>query len=293
MIPKEVIKKIRRIEIRTTHIVDEMLSGQYRSAFKGRGMEFEEVRPYQHGDDVRAIDWNVTARAGEPFIKLFREERELTVFLLVDISPSQDIGTQTQLKRELVAELAATLAFSAIKSNDKVGLLLFTDEVEKFVPPGKRSRHVLRVIRELLYCEPVGHGTNIAKALEHLNKTVKRRSVVFLISDFQDKGYEKALRVARKRHDVIPIVVGDQREFELPNVGLIELRDTETGEVVIVDTGSAQHRKAFAKLACDASAERDRLFTKLKMDPVCLRTGADFIEPIRKLFHKRGAKRAR
>lgn len=293
MIPKEIINKIRRIEIRTTHIVDEMLSGQYRSAFKGRGMEFEEVRPYQHGDDVRTIDWNVTARAGEPYIKLFREERELTVFLLVDISRSQDIGTQSQLKRELVAEMAATLAFSAIKSNDKVGLLLFTDEVEKFVPPGKRSRHVLRVIRELLYCEPVGHGTSIAKALEHLNKTVKRRSVVFFISDFQDKGYEKALRIARKRHDVIPIVVGDQREFELPNVGLVELRDSETGEMVMVDTSSARHRQAFAKLAKETGERRDKLFTKLKMDPVHLRTGGDFIEPIRKLFHKRGAKRAR
>ncbi|MCC7086197.1 MAG: DUF58 domain-containing protein [Pirellulales bacterium] len=293
MIPKEIIRNIRRIEIRTTHIVDEMLSGQYRSAFKGRGMEFEEVRPYQHGDDVRTIDWNVTARAGEPYVKLFREERELTAFLVVDISRSQDIGTQSQLKRELVAEMAATLAFSAIKSNDKVGLLLFTDEVEKYVPPGKRSRHVLRVIRELLYCEPVGQGTNIAKALEHLNKTVKRRSVVFLISDFQDQGYEQALRVARKRHDVIPIVVGDLREFELPNVGLVELRDSETGELVIVDTSSARHRQAFSKLAQAASRRRDQLFTKLKMDPVNLRTGDDFIEPIRKLFHRRGAKRAR
>ena len=231
MIPTEILKQIRRIEIRTSHLVDDVLAGQYHSAFKGRGMAFEEVRPYQIGDDVRAIDWNVTARTGDPHIKLFREERELTVILLVDLSASQSIGSTGQTKRQLVAELGATLAFSAIRNSDKVGLVGFTDEIEKVVPAGKGSRHVLRVIRELLYCDPIGSGTDINKALEHLNRTAKRRSVVFLISDFQDTGYETALRVAQRKHDVIPIVVGDPREFELPNVGAGRVGRRRVGRV--------------------------------------------------------------
>lgn len=293
MIPKDMLKKIRRVEIHTTHIVDSLMGGQYRSAFKGRGIEFEEVRPYFEGDDVRAIDWNVTARSGDPYIKQFREERELTVYLLVDLSASQDIGTQHQLKRELVADLGATLAFSAIKSDDKVGLILFTDQIEKVVPPGKRSKHVLRVIRELLYCQPMGSGTNIAAALDHLNKTVNRRSVVFLISDFQDQGYERALRVARRRHDIIPIVIGDRREQELPNVGLVELVDAETGELMLVDTSSPAWRKEFAARAEAEYQQRKQILRRMKMDPVTLETGQDFVEPLRRLFHKRGARRAR
>ncbi len=193
MIPHELVKKIRRIQIRTSHRVDDMLAGEYLSAFKGRGIEFEEVRPYQPGDDVRAIDWNVTARYGEPFVKLFREERELTVILLVDISGSQGLGTHFQTKRELITELGSTLAFSAIKNNDKVGLMMFTDGIEKFVPPRKGSRHVLRCIRELLYCHPIGHGTNLSEAVNQLNHTIKRRAVVFLISDFLDADYERAI----------------------------------------------------------------------------------------------------
>ncbi|MBX3411116.1 MAG: DUF58 domain-containing protein [Pirellulales bacterium] len=293
MIPKDMLKKIRRVEIHTTHIVDSLMSGQYRSAFKGRGIEFEEVRPYFEGDDVRAIDWNVTARAGDPYIKQFREERELTVYLLVDLSASQDVGTQHQLKRELVAELGATLAFSAIKSDDKVGLILFTDQIEKVVPPGKRSKHVLRVIRELLYCQPIGSGTNITAALDHLNKTVDRRSVVFLISDFQDRGYERALRVARRRHDIIPIMIGDRREQELPNVGLVELADAETGEMMLVDTSSPAWRAEYKARAEAEHQTRKQLLRRLKMDPVTLATGEDFVEPLRRLFHKRGARRAR
>src|SRR3954463_10044840 len=229
MLPRDIIKKLRRIEIHTSHIVDELLSGSWNSAFKGRGIEFEEVRPYQFGDDVRAIDWNVTARTGRPFVKLFREERELAVMLLVDQSASQSLGTHWQTKRELVTELSATLAFSAIKGNDKVGLTLFTDGIEKFVPPRKGTRHVLRIIRELLYCEPVGQGTSLLRALEHLNRTARRRTVVFLISDFQDTGYVRALRIARRKHDVIPLVVADEREFMMPRVGLVRLRDAETG----------------------------------------------------------------
>ncbi len=291
MIPREMMQKIRRIEIRTSHKVDDVLSGQYHSAFKGRGIEFEEVRPYQAGDDVRSIDWNVTARNGEPFVKLFREERLLTVHLLVDLSASQAFGTQQQLKRELVAELGATLAFSAIRNNDRIGLTLFTDAIEKVVPPGKGRRHVLRVIRELLYCDQIGRGTNIAAALEHLNRVAKRRSVVFVISDFQDEGFERALRIARRKHDVIPILIGDERERELPNVGLVELLDAETGQLVTLDTSNRQQRKQYAAAMDAQGAERDRLFRMLKLDTINLTTGDDFVDPLRKFFHKRESRR--
>ena len=287
MLPREIIKKIRRIEIHTSHIVNELLTGQWNSAFKGRGIEFEEVRPYQIGDDVRAIDWNVTARTGRPFIKLFREEREMAVMLLVDLSASQSLGTHWQTKRELVTELSATLAFSAIKGNDKVGLTLFTDGIEKFVPPRKGSRHVLRIIRELLYCDPMGHGTNLQKALEHLNRTASRRTVVFLVSDFQDVGYERALRIASRKHDIIPIVVADQREFTMPNVGLVRLRDAETGNMVVLDTFSRANRRAYEEYARRQAADRDALFRKLKLEPIHIYTGEDFVEPLRKFFHKR------
>jgi len=287
MLPRDIIKKIRRIEIHTSHIVDELLAGQWNSAFKGRGIEFEEVRPYQIGDDVRAIDWNVTARTGRPFIKLFREEREMAVMLLVDLSASQSLGTHWQTKREVVTELSATLAFSAIKGNDKVGLTLFTDGVEKFVPPRKGSRHVLRIIRELLYCDPMGHGTNLQKALEHLNRTASRRTVVFLVSDFQDVGYERALRIASRKHDIIPIVVADQREFTMPNVGLVRLRDAETGNMVVLDTFSRANRRAYEEYARRQAADRDALFRKLKLEPIHIYTGEDFVEPLRKFFHKR------
>ena len=287
MLPREIIKKIRRIEIHTSHIVNELLTGQWNSAFKGRGIEFEEVRPYQIGDDVRAIDWNVTARTGRPFIKLFREEREMAVMLLVDLSASQSLGTHWQTKRELVTELSATLAFSAIKGNDKVGLTLFTDGIEKFVPPRKGSRHVLRIIRELLYCDPMGHGTNLQKALEHLNRTASRRTVVFLVSDFQDAGYERALRIASRKHDIIPIVVADQREFTMPNVGLVRLRDAETGNMVVLDTFSRANRRAYEEYARRQAEDRDALFRKLKLEPIHIYTGEDFVEPLRKFFHKR------
>jgi uncharacterized protein (DUF58 family) len=287
MLPREIIKKIRRIQIHTSHIVDELLAGQWHSAFKGSGIEFEEVRPYQFGDDVRAIDWNVTARTGRPFVKLFREEREMAVMLLVDQSASQGLGTHLQTKRELVTELGATLAFSAIKSNDKVGLTLFTDEIEKFVPPRNGTRHVLRIIRELLYCEPMGQGTSLRVALEHLNRVSSRRSVVFLISDFQDTGYEKALKIARRKHDIIPIVVADQREFTMPRVGLVRLRDAETGQTIVLDTFSRANRRAYEEHARKQAAERDKLFTRLRLDPIHIFTGEDFIDPLKRFFHKR------
>jgi len=287
MLPRDIIKKIRRIQIHTSHIVDELLAGQWNSAFKGRGIEFEEVRPYQIGDDVRAIDWNVTARTGRPFVKLFREEREMAVMLLVDMSASQSLGTHWQTKREVVTELSATLAFSAIKNNDKVGLTLFTDGIEKFVPPRKGTRHVLRIIRELLYCEPIGQGTSLCRVLEHLNKTASRRTVVFLVSDFLDSGYERALKIARRKHAIIPLVVADQREFEMPQVGLVRLRDAETGQMVTLDTFSRSNRRAYEELMRRQAAQHDALFRRLQLDPIHIYTGEDFVEPLKRFFHRR------
>ncbi|MFK7770052.1 MAG: DUF58 domain-containing protein [Mariniblastus sp.] len=291
MIPRDVIRKIRRIQIRTSHKVDELLAGTWHSAFKGRGIEFEEVRPYQVGDDVRAIDWNVTARSDQPYIKLFREERELSVMLLVDLSGSQNFGTQEQTKREVVTELGATLAMSAIKNNDRVGLTLFTDDVEKSIPPRKGSRHVLRLIRELLYCQPVSSGTDVRAALDYLNRTAKRRSVVFLISDFQDDQFESALKVACRKHDLIPIVISDPREGEMPNVGLVRLRDGETGETVVLDTGSRKNRGLYKQLFEEQSAARDSMFRRLNLQPIHLETGRDIVEPLRRYFHRRENRR--
>lgn len=288
MIPKELLRKVRRIEIRTSQMVNDVLAGQYHSAFKGLGMEFEEVRPYQFGDDVRTIDWNVSARYGEAFVKVFREERELTVLLLVDLSASHAFGSAGQIKRDLVAEVCATLAFSAIRNNDKVGLICFTDRVEKAVPPKKGVKHVLRVIRELLYHQPASRGTNIAAALEHLNRTTKRRAVVFLVSDFQAEGFEDPLRIARRRHDVIPIVIGDPRERDLPDVGLIELFDGETGETVVVDTSSRRVRDDYAQRMHSAARGRDELLLSMGIDSIRVQTGESFVDPLRRFFRTRG-----
>ncbi len=287
MIPAELIKKIRRIQIRTSRIVDEMLAGQYHSAFKGRGMEFEEVRPYQVGDDVRSIDWNVTARTGEPHIKLFREERELAVRLLVDLSASQSLGTHYQTKRDLIAELSATIAFAAIKNNDKVGLTLFTDAIEKAIPPAKGSRHGLRLIREILYTQPIGLGTSIKTAIEHLSRTANRRSVVFVVSDFLDSNYRQALKIATRKHDITPVVVSDRRERTMPNVGLVRLRDSESGETVVFDTGSARNRRKYQEYQQKREEARDTMFRQLKLDAIRLETGEEFVEPLQKFFRKR------
>ncbi|MHC5024735.1 MAG: DUF58 domain-containing protein [Planctomycetota bacterium] len=291
MIPKELLRKIRRIEIRTSHLVNDALAGQYHSAFKGRGMEFEEVRQYQLGDDVRTIDWNVSARYGEPFVKVFREERELTVLLVVDLSRSQAFGSNRQLKRELVAEIGATLAFSAIKNNDKVGLICFTDRVEKFVPPRKGVGHVLRVIRELIAFEPRGTGTSLGNALDHLNRIMRRRAVVFVISDFQDRDYERPLRVARRRHDVILVNVADRRERRLPRAGLVELVDGETGRRILVDTSSRRWRETYEQITRVAAEERARRLRQLKLDLIEVRTGESFVEPLVQFFHRREARR--
>lgn len=290
MLPKELLAKIRRIQIRTSHMANDVFAGHYHSTFKGQGMEFEEVREYFPGDDVRSIDWNVTARQGKPFIKRFREERELTVMLLVDVSASQAFGTDEQLKRELVAEVGATLAFSATLNNDKVGLILFSDRIEEHVKPAKGTRHVLRVILELLTHEPAGRGTDIAAALEHLNHVLRRRAVVFIISDFQDVDYERQLRIAKRRHNIIPISIRDPREMDLPNVRFVELVDNETGQRVMVDTSSAAFRAAYHHHAVQSDEARQAMFRRLNTDAIELMTGQSYVEPLTKFFRARERK---
>ena len=291
MIPAELLKKVRQIQIRTSRVVNDLLAGQYHSAFRGRGMEFEEVSPYQIGDDVRTIDWNVSARYGEPFIKKFREERELTVMLVVDASRSGFFGSRDQFKVDLAAELCAVLAFSATSSNDKVGLILFTDKVEKYVPPRKGTQHVLRIVRELLYFEPEGRGTDISEALNFLNRIMRRKSVCFLVSDFLTEGYEAALRIARRRHDLIPIVVSDPREHEVPNVGFIELEDPETGETVLVDTASRALRRRYAALTRERIETRKTLFSRMDTEVIEVDTDRPYVEPLVRFFHKRERRR--
>ena len=287
MIASDLIRKVRKIQIRTSHVVDDLLAGGWHSAFKGRGIEFEEVRPYQSGDDVRSIDWNVTARAGQPFIKLFHEERELTVILLVDASASLFFGSTSQTKHELVTELAATLAFSAIKNQDKVGLTLFSEQVEYSLPPRKGVNDVLRLIRTLLLHRPEKQGTNLRVVLEHLNRTVKRRSVVFLLSDFQDSNFEKPLRIAARRHDLIPIVVSDDREKTLPPVGLLPLRDAESGAIRWFDTSSRRHRFLFTRAVEKREQNRENLFKKLGLRSIQLSTGQDYVEALQRFFRSR------
>ncbi len=291
MISTELLKKVRQIQIRTSRTVNDLLAGQYHSAFRGRGMEFEEVSPYQVGDDVRLIDWNVSARMGEPFIKKFREERELTVMLVVDASRSGLFGSGAQFKLDVAAELAAVLAFSAIRSNDKVGLILFTDTVEKYVPAKKGPRHVLRIIRELLYHEPKGHGTDIGEALGFLNRVTVRKSVCFLVSDFFAAGYEMALRIARRRHDLIPVLIGDPRERELPNVGLVELADAETGEVMLVDTSSRTVRQSYAARMEALDVQRRSMFRRMDAELIEVRTDQSYVEPLVRFFRRREARR--
>jgi uncharacterized protein (DUF58 family) len=292
MIPKEILKKVKRIEITTRGMVNDVFSGEYHSVFKGRGMEFSEVREYQIGDDIRTIDWNVTARMGHPFVKVFEEERELTVMLLVDVSSSGNFGTYERMKGEIAIEICALLAFSAIKNNDKVGLIIFTDTIEKFIPPKKGKSHVLRVLRELLYHKPQGTQTNIASALEYLNRVSKRRSVVFLVSDFINSGYEKALHIANRRHDVVAITVTDPRELELRDVGFIELEDAETGEVVLLDTSYADVRSSYSKQSTQNIQIRDKLFQSINVDHIDIRTDQSYIEPLIRFFRIR-AKRFR
>jgi uncharacterized protein (DUF58 family) len=287
MLSREQLRAVRKIQIRTSHLVSDLFAGQYQSVFKGRGMEFAEVRLYQPGDDVRTIDWNVTARTGTPHVKRFAEERELTVMLVVDASGSTVFGSRRQTKQALAAELGALLAFSAITNNDKVGLLMFTDRIELAVPPRKGNRHVLRVIREILSHRPAGIGTDIPTALEHLGRVTKRRSVLFLVSDFLTPGWKRALRLASRRHDVIAVVLEDPREAELPDVGLIELEEAETGERYVVDTGDWRVREAVARQAALARAERDRELRAADVDAIVVGTDRPYTEALLRFFHMR------
>ncbi len=292
MIPKEILKKVKRIEIQTRGLVNDVFSGEYHSVFKGRGMEFSEVREYQIGDDIRSIDWNVSARMGHPYVKVFEEERELTVMLLVDVSSSGNFGTVERMKGEIAIEICALLAFSAIKNNDKVGLIIFTDRIEKFVPPKKGKSHVLRVLRELLYHQPQGKATNIALALEYLRRVVTRRAVVFLVSDFISENYQKALQIANRRHDLVAITITDPRETDLPDVGFIELEDAETGEVILLDTSDVQLRETFSESSSKTIRERDRLLHSMNVDTIDVRTNVSYIDPLIRFFRMR-AKRYR
>lgn len=287
-IPREILKQVRRIEIRTRGLVNEVFSGEYHSAFKGRGMSFAEVREYQYGDDIRNIDWNVTARSGTPFVKVYEEERELTVMLVVDVSASGQFGSRERLKGELGVEICALLAFSAIKNNDKVGLIIFSDRIEKLVPPRKGRRHVLRVLRELLYHEPEGRGTDIEGALEYLTHVQRKRAVAFLVSDFQDRGFERALAVAGRRHDMVAIRIGDRREEELPPVGLVELEDPESGERVVVNTSDPDFRRTFSEKVRRTRADLDRSLRRSKVDVIDVVTGRPYVRPLMRFFDERG-----
>jgi uncharacterized protein (DUF58 family) len=283
----EILKKIRTLEIKTRGLVETVFAGNYHSVFKGRGMNFEDVREYQPGDEIRAIDWNVTARLGNAFVKKFTEERELTVMLIVDVSASGSFGSSTQSKRELAAEVACLLAFSAIRNNDKVGLLLFTDRVELFIPPKKGRSHTLRLIREILFFEPVGRGTDPALALDYLNRIVTRRAVVFFISDFQAPDFSHALAVSGRRHDFIAVRVEDERETVLPNVGIITLEDAETGEQIEINTADRNTRTRFSDLADQNARDLIRTLRRNNIDAITLRTSEDYLPALRSFFRLR------
>ena len=292
MIPREILKQVRRVEIATRGLVNEVFSGEYHSVFKGRGMNFAEVRAYQYGDDIRSIDWNVTARTGTPFVKVFEEERELTVMLVVDVSASGEFGSRSRMKGEVAVEICAVLAFSAITNNDKVGLIIFSDRIEKFVAPRKGRRHGLRVLRELLYFRPEGRRTDIAGALEYLARVVRRRAVVFVVSDFFATGYQKALAVAGRRHDTIVIRMGDPRERELPAIGYIELEDAETGEQLTVNMSDAAFRDAFDRSVIETRTALERKFRKTGIDVIEISTDRPYADRLMRFFRQR-AKRFR
>lgn len=287
MISQETLRKVRRIEIRTRHLVDDVFSGEYHSVFKGRGMEFSEVREYQVGDDIRTIDWNVTARNQRPYVKVFEEERELTVMLLVDASASESFGSQEQMKIEIAAELGALLSFAAIKNNDKVGLIMFTDQVEKYVPPRKGRTHILRLIREILAFQPESEGTHIAEAIEFFLNVQRRRSVAFLISDFWDHEFEQPLRVASKKHDLIGLWLLDPKETALPDVGLLRMQDPETGQELVIDTHDPDLRKKFHNAIDRRQDDLKKLFQTMHMDHVKIWTDRSYIEPLMKFFKMR------
>lgn len=287
MIPRELAKKIRVLQITTNKVVNEILAGEYKSVFKGRGMEFEEVREYSPGDDIRTIDWNVTARTGKPYVKTYVEERELTIMFIVDMSASGEFGSVNKLKNEVAAELCALLAFSAVKNNDKVGLILFTDRVEKFIPPKKGTTHVLRVIRELLSFRPKKSRTDIAGALDYFGRIASKSAVVFLVSDFLAEDFRKPMSIISKKHDLIAATIIDPREKSLPDVGLVELEDAETGETILIDTGSRSVRNRYRDLGEQQSREFRNLFSSIGVDHIEIRTDRDYVPELVKFFRIR------
>ena len=285
----DILKKVRKIEIKARGLSRQLFSGEYHSAFKGRGMAFSEVREYQYGDDVRSIDWNVTARLNHPYVKVFEEERELTVMLLVDVSGSNRFGTHHQFKEELVAEVAATLAFSAIQNNDKVGVILFSDRIEKFIPPKKGSSHILRIIRELITYKPTSNGTDLSEALRYFTNVIKKRCTAFLLSDFYDDNYTEALKIASGKHDVVAIRIADEKESRLPDLGLAKFYDPETGETIWIDTADRTIRNEFASRYASHVTKVDEVLKKYGIDQTVLYTGEDYVKELQKLFERRGA----
>jgi uncharacterized protein (DUF58 family) len=283
----DLLKKVRKIELKTRGLSNHIFAGEYHTAFKGRGMAFSEVREYQPGDDIRTIDWNVTARFNTPFIKVFEEERELTVMLIIDVSGSKNFGTQKQMKQELVTELSAVLAFSAIQNNDKIGVIFFSDKVEKFIPPKKGKSHILRIIRELIAFEPENKGTDIGEALRYFNNVIKKRAVCFVISDFMGDNFEAPLKIANKKHDVVTISINDKREEELPDIGLIQMKDAETGEVKWINTGNKSIRQNYKKNYLRNKEEVNQLFKNSGVDSIQLRTDMDYIKPLIQFFKRR------
>ena len=290
MIPREILKKVKRIEIQTRGLVNNFFGGEYHSVFKGRGMTFSEVREYQPGDDIRLIDWNVTERSGNRFIKVFEEERELTVFLIVDISASGAFGSESQLKKNIGAEIASVLGFSAIKNNDKVGLILFSNEVVKYVPPKKGKSHVLRVIRELLYTKPNGNGSSIKDALEFLMKVSKRRCVVFLLSDFLNDKFWNSIRIANRKHDLIGIKIYDPYEINLPDIGMIKVEDPETGSMFWIDTSFEPDLKQMNNNNIKSLVDLEKQSAKIGLDIISISTTEDYVDPLMKFFKRRGKK---
>jgi len=288
---QEIFRKVRKIEIKTRGLSNQIFSGEYHSSFKGRGMAFSEVREYQYGDDIRNIDWNVTARFNHPYVKIFEEERELTVMLLIDVSGSNSFGTQQQLKSNLITEISAVLSFSAIQNNDKVGVIFFSDKVEQFIPPKKGSSHILRIIRELIDFQAESTGTDIAEALRFFTNAIKKKSTAFLISDFMDSGFEKALQIANHKHDLIAVRVTDQRENEIPDVGLLRALDPESGQMRWIDTSSKNTREKYKVWSANKTKQLDTLFSRYGVDMAKVYTGQDYVKPLMNLFRKRSARR--
>ncbi len=288
---QEIFKKVRKIEIKTRGLSNQIFSGEYHSVFKGRGMAFSEVREYQFGDDIRNIDWNVTARFNHPYIKVFEEERELTVMLLIDVSGSNDFGTNSQLKQDVITEISAVLSFSAINNNDKVGVIFFSDKIEKFIPPKKGSSHILRIIRELIDFKAENKGTDISEALRYFSSVIKKKCTAFLISDFMDEGFEKAIQIANYKHDLIAIRVTDERELEMPNVGLVHMQDAETGRISWIDTSSTRIRKHYTDHVRKKLVYLDSVFGRYGVDMAKVYTGKDYVKPLMNLFKRRGARK--